>query len=135
MQVTINLEEDLIDKLDEGANREGLSRSKYVKKCVTGYFDKGGETDSDKAKYVNEITQLQKEIDDLRSEVNNLHNQNERDKAVYVDKITELQNERDFLRNENSMLLARIPVALPPAKPILTRIKELFRRETVQSNS
>jgi len=42
--------------------------------------------------------------------------------------IDELQKNLNYLRHENSMLAARIPLAVPRAKPLLTRIKERFRR-------
>jgi len=47
--------------------------------------------------------------------------------------IDELQTNLNYLRHENSVLVARIPLAVPRAKPLLTRIRERLRRPSLVS--
>ena len=42
--------------------------------------------------------------------------------------IDELQTNLNYLRHENSVLVARIPLAVHRAKPLLTKIRERLRR-------
>ena len=97
MQVSITLEDALINSIDTTAKEESLSRSRFIAKCVRHYLDPPAGPD---------IGHLQEAID--------------YQKQLLADKetvITELTNQNNWLRGEYGKLNDRLNAfLLPPPK-------------------
>jgi len=55
MQISFNLSDDLLGKIDEASARESLSRSRFIVKCINAYLTSGENYDK-KQQLQSEIT-------------------------------------------------------------------------------
>jgi len=55
MQISFNLSDDLLDKIDDASTRESLSRSRFIVKCINTYLTSGENYDK-KQQLQSEIT-------------------------------------------------------------------------------
>lgn len=90
MPISVNLDSDLIVKLDEAAAKEQVSRSRFIAKCVETYLTEGALRSTKN----NELKELQKQfreseatISSIKSELKNAKSENE----VLKSEIAELE--------------------------------------------
>ena len=56
MQISFNLSDDLLDKIDDASTKESLSRSRFIVKCINEYLTSGENYDK-KQQLQSEITE------------------------------------------------------------------------------
>jgi hypothetical protein len=129
-QVCASLDNDTYTLLIDEAKKRNVRNGRALALITKEYFaDDTYESEADQL--LIEYNKLQQDM--MRKEKDILKLQNNimlKDEIIKLrdTQIDELQTNLNYLRHENSMLVARIPVAAPRTKPLLTRIKERFKR-------
>ena len=136
-QVCALLDNDTYELLADEVKKRDVKRGRALALITNEYFApdsrEHGHGDAQLLDDYNELQQnmLRKEKD-LSKLQNNLALKEEIIKLRDM-QIDELQTNLNYLRHENSVLVARIPLAVPRAKPLLTRIQERLRRPSLVS--
>jgi predicted DNA-binding protein len=86
MQISFNLSDDLLGKIDDASTREGLSRSRFIVKCINAYLTSGEDYDKKQ--------QLQSEIAEVAA--------NESKMIVAGDSDKQSLGEYEHLKTHNS---------------------------------
>ncbi len=129
-QVCALLDNDTYTLLTDEAKKRNVKNGRVLALITKEYFA-DDTCESEAAQLLIEYNKLQQDM--MRKEKDILKLQNNltlKDEIIKLRdmQIDELQTNLNYLRHENSMLVARIPVAAPRPKPLLTRIKERFKR-------
>jgi uncharacterized protein (DUF3084 family) len=129
-QVCALLDNDTYTLLTDEAKRRNVKNGRVLALITKEYFT-DDTRESETAQLLEEYNKLQQDM--MRKEKDILKLQNNltlKDEIIKLRdmQIGELQTNLNYLRHENSILVARIPVAIPRAKPLLTRIIERFKR-------
>ena len=133
-QVCALLDNDTYDLLVDEAKKRNVKRGRALALITQEYFAPDSfehEREHGNARLLDDYNELQQNM--LRKEKDLLKLQNNialKEEIIKLRdmQIDELQTNLNYLRHENSVLVARIPLAVPRAKPLLTRIRERLRR-------
>ena len=133
-QVCALLDNDTYELLADEAKKRNVKRGRALALITHEYFaPDSGEQEHEyrDVRLLDDYHELQQNM--LRKEKDLLKLQNNialKEEIIKLrdTQIDELQTNLNYLRHENSVLVARIPLAMPRAKPLLTRIRERLRR-------
>ncbi|MGB8311428.1 MAG: hypothetical protein WCE81_06160 [Halobacteriota archaeon] len=136
-QVCALLDNDTYELLADEAKKRDVKRGRALALITKEYFAPDSrEHEHGDARLLDDYNELQQNMlrkeKDLSKLQNNLALKEEIIKLRDM-QIDELQTNLNYLRHENSVLVARIPLAVPRAKPLLTRIRERLRRPSLVS--
>ncbi len=129
-QVCALLDNDTYALLSDEAKKRNVKNGRALALITKEYFA-DDTSESETVQLLEEYNKLQQ--DSIRKAKDILKLQNNltlKDEIIKLRdmQIGELQTNLNYLRHENSILVARIPVAMPRTKPLLTRIIERFKR-------
>ena len=142
-QVCALLDNDTYELLADEAKKRNVKRGRALALITHEYFapdsgERGREHEHEYSdvRLLDDYHELQQNM--LRKEKDLLKLQNnlvlkEEILKLRDTQIDELQTNLNYLRHENSVLVARIPLAVPRAKPLLARIWERLRRSSLVS--
>jgi len=136
-QVCALLDNDTYELLADEAKKRDVKRGRALALITKEYFAPDSrEHEHGDARLLDDYNELQQNMLRKEKDLSKLQNNlalNEEIIKLRDMQIDELQTTLNYLRHENSVLVARIPLAVPRVKPLLTRIRERLRRPSLVS--
>jgi len=83
IRITVSVADSILSRVDEGANKKGISRSQYVADAVEAYISGGKQVDEALINVTDDLHKSQSEVMQLKRQITNLNNQlTEKDKKI-----------------------------------------------------